>query len=96
MQVPEALLFWVVGFYPIAVVVQLFYSTLISFTGGGDNYCGMAMLKAASNSFSAAVFFSKVWDGDGWGWVLECLSEIRCRVCHRICWGQTWKFLLPL
>ena len=80
MQVPEALPCWVVVFYPIDVVVQLFYSILISFTGGGDDYCGMAMLKAASNSFSAAVFSPRCGVGmDGAGfWSASLRSAAVC------------------
>ena len=39
-------------------------------------------------------FFSKVW---GWvcrGWVLEHLCEVRCCVCHSICWVQAWGLIL--
>ena len=64
--------------------------SLGSFAGGVDVSCGTAML----NIFSAAVWFSTScgmgMDGGGWGWVLECLCEIFCHMCHHILWGQAW------
>ena len=45
-------------------------SALGSCSVGGEGSCGMDMLKMAASCFSSAIFFSKLRDGAGWGWVL--------------------------
>ena len=69
-------------------------SNLWSCAGGCDGSCGTSMLKMTASCFSTAIFFSKLWDGSGWGWVLEGFCEVSCRVCYCICWVRAWEFLL--